>query len=94
MNISIATFLIMILLSGGCATAPEVKKRETRLADAMLAKDVTKGVAGAIPVEMTGIFSTEDPQVVSWVRLEEIAGIHTLRWDWYDPGKIRDTSHY
>ncbi|MBI4746296.1 MAG: caspase family protein [Deltaproteobacteria bacterium] len=93
MNISIATFLIMILLSGGCATAPEVKKRETRLADAMLAKDVIKGVTGAVPVEMTGTFTTEDPQVVTWIRLEEVVGIHTIRWDWYNPdGRLYSTT--
>jgi len=92
-RLSVSAILVSclsIISIGGCAAAPELKEmRETRLNKASLAKDVTNRQTDSIPAEETSVFSPEDPQALMWVKLDDVAGRHTLRWEWYGPdGKL------
>lgn len=75
---------------GGCATVPEIKEtREISLNKTSLARDVANRQTDSIPIDEASIFSPEDPQALMWVKLDDMAGKHNLRWEWYDPyGKL------
>src|SRR4030067_3857063 len=91
LGLSVSVILISFILAiGGGASAPAPKEmRETRLNKASLAKDVTNRQTDSIPAEETSVFSPEDPQALMWVKLDDVAGRHTLRWEWYGPdGKL------
>lgn len=92
-GLSVSAILVSCLSAiaiAGCAGAPEIKDtREISLNKALLAKDVTNRQTDSIPEEETTVFSPEDPQALMWLKLDEVAGRHTLRWEWYDPyGKL------
>jgi len=88
---TLKTSIIFSLLSFflfACATTETVKKPPPfRLVGTTLAKDVEPAGDKAVPVEPTDEFSTLDRQVVACVKLENLSGEHTLRWDWYDPSR-------
>ena len=93
LGLSVSVILISFLSAiaiGGCASAPAPKEiRETRLDKASITKDVTNRQTDSIPAEETAVFSPEDPQALMWVKLDDVAGRHTLRWEWYAPdGKL------
>ena len=92
-GLSVSAILVSclsVIALGGCASAPELKEmRETRLNKASLAKDVTNRQTDSIPIDEASVFSPEDYQALMWVKLDDVAGRHTLRWEWYDPyGKL------
>lgn len=54
----------------------------------MLSKGIEKGAIG-MPVEPTTTFSTEDKEVIAYLKCSNLTGEHKLRWEWYDPnGKL------
>jgi len=92
-GISVSAILagcLFIIAICGCAGAPELKEtRDIRLNKASLARDVTSRQTDSIPLEEASVFSPEDPQALMWVKLDDVAGRHTLRWEWYAPdGKL------
>ncbi|MBM2839276.1 MAG: hypothetical protein HW415_1901 [Deltaproteobacteria bacterium] len=96
-GLSVSAIVISCLSAivvAGCASAPEIEEtREIRLNKASLAKDVTNRQTDSIPAEEASVFSPEDPHALMWVKLDEVAGRHTLRWDWFDPnGKLYQTT--
>ena len=46
---------------------------------------MTKIQGFSAPEDETNTFSSEDSQAVMWVKLKDISGEHTLRWEWYNP---------
>lgn len=77
-----------ILLMWGCAsTPPEPSAQEPKMEviATSIAMDVIKKQDFSVPVFETNSFSPEDSQAVMWVKLKDISGIHTLKWEWYDP---------
>lgn len=76
--------LILTLFFIGCAGAP-VRETGIKIDRATLTKDVKKLYPESSPEGETDVFSFKDPQAVMWVRVEDLSGRHTLRWDWYDP---------
>lgn len=93
MGLSVSAILISCISAiaiAGCATASSPKDtREIRLNNALLAKDVTNRLTDSIPTDETSVFSQEDEQALMWVKLDQVGGRHTLRWEWYDPkGKL------
>ena len=79
-------FLILPLFVFACASTKGIKKPpQLNFEEPILSKGLYhKGTSG-IPVDRTTTFSTEDPEVVASLRLKNVSGKHTLRWDWYDP---------
>ena len=64
--------------------------------DAAIAKGVAKTGKTADPVEVTDQFATDDAQAVLWLKLGDLAGMHRVRWEWYDPrgGLYMNTGDY
>ena len=85
-----SVFLILPLLIFACASTKAVKKPPPfRIVRATLAKGVDDRGTRGIPVNPTTTFTTQDPQVVSFVEYENLSGRHELRWEWYSPdGKL------
>ncbi len=79
-------FLFLLLLIFACTSTKEIKKPpQFTFEDPMLSKGMYhKGTSG-IPVDRTTTFSTDDTKVIASLRLKNLSGRHTLRWDWYDP---------
>jgi hypothetical protein len=89
-------FFFFITFFFGCSSVPKKTtaiKSESRLEIASLAKNVTKIQGFSVPEDETNTFSSEDSQAVMWVKLKDISGEHTLRWEWYDPtGELYHTT--
>ncbi|MBW2311934.1 MAG: caspase family protein [Deltaproteobacteria bacterium] len=83
-------FLMLPLFVFSCSSTKLVKKPPRfNIVEITLAKDVEDKGTFAIPVNPTTTFTTDDPQVVSFIEYENLSGRHTLRWEWYDPeGKL------
>ncbi len=78
---------ILCLFLNSCASTQEIKKPPTlRLVDVILSKGVDDHAPIASPKNPTVIFSPRDPEVVAFLALKNVWGIHTLKWDWFDPG--------
>ena len=79
-------FLILPLLIFACSPTKVAKKPPPfRIVRTTLAKDVDDRGTRGIPLNPTTTFTTEDPEVVSFVEYENLLGKHKLRWEWYDP---------
>lgn len=90
--------LISLLMSSmllSCATTntdiasrPSLKFAEATLTKRLYVKDTT-----AVPIEPTLIFTTDDNEAISYVKLTNLEGEHRLRWDWINPkGEIYSSS--
>ena len=83
--------MVAVALIAACATTPKQaavpgKKMEV---DVAMAKDIVKYQTISNPKDETTVFNTDDQQVVTWVKLENIQGKHKMKWEWYDPkGKL------
>lgn len=75
---------MVLVFSVGCGTTSSLRVEFDR---AVMAKDVDVKREGKTsrPVDTTDTFTTEDATAVMWVKLRDIEGPHTLRWEWYDP---------
>ncbi len=87
-------FLILPLFIFACSSTKEIKKPPPfRIVDTILAKGVDDRGARGIPLNPTTTFTTEDPEVISFIEYENLSGKHELRWEWYDPdGKLYTTT--
>lgn len=79
-------FLILPLLIFACSsTKVVIKPPQLTFDDPILSKGIEdKGTKG-IPLNPTAVFSTQDPKVIASLKLKNLSGRHTLRYDWYDP---------
>ena len=86
---SIILSLLLSLLSiflFACATTKTVEEPPPfKVVGTTLAKEVEPAGDTAVPVQPTDEFSTLDSKVVAYVKLSNLSGKHTMRWDWYDP---------
>ncbi len=93
-----AVFVLLVLsiglLAGGCTSGTtKYVPPKVLFEDAFVARDVVKNRSSSDPKEATETFTSEDRQAVMWVKLGDIAGIHKLKWEWYDPkGRLYLTS--
>ena len=79
-------FLVLCFFLFACATTQTVEKPPPfKIMGTTLAKGVEPAGDSAVPVQPTDEFSTLDRQVVASVKLKNLSGEHTIRWDWYDP---------
>lgn len=87
--IRIITAIVLILLLSACgSTIQEVRKppQLVKPQEIVLAKVINKG-ATASPQTPIIQFTTEDSEVIAFLKFENISGNHRLRWEWYGPDK-------
>jgi len=85
----------IILLIPGCATtSPQVVTQPVIRADkAVLVRQIDERGEQFILGEATNIFSTDDQEIISYIQLSNVTGVHNLKWEWYDPkGALYDVS--
>lgn len=81
---------ILLLITGlpGCSST-NIRPSSAKFNSTILTNDVRVEKDGSLPVNDTDVFSRDDNHAIMWVRLEDISGSHSLRWDWFDPsGKL------
>jgi len=79
-------FLILPLFIFACSSIKVAKKPSPfRIVRTTLSKGVDDRGTRGIPLNPTTTFTTEDPEVLSFVEYENLLGKHKLRWEWYDP---------
>jgi len=77
---------ILCLILSSCASIQEIKKPPAfRLVDVSLSKGVDDNAPIASPKDPASIFSPRDAEVVAFLTLKNVWGVHTLKWDWFDP---------
>jgi hypothetical protein len=88
----LAVLVVPVFLTAGCAGLPAAKQSAkkhvtpaAKLEAAMLAKGVDLLQTTSDPRDVTDFFTIDDEQVVLWVKLGALAGVHHLRWEWYAP---------
>jgi hypothetical protein len=81
---------IFCLLPLSCASTQTVKRPPAfRLADVTLSKAVGDESPIPSPKNPATIFSRQDSEIVAFVKLINLWGVHILKWDWFDPkGKL------
>lgn len=79
-------FVVLPLFVLACGSTKEARKPlPFRVVKATLAKGIDdRGTAG-VPLNPTTTFSTQDSEVISHVKLQNLSEKHELRWEWYDP---------
>lgn len=81
--------VVPALLVTGCAGLPAAKQTAkpptAKLEAALTAKGVVRMETTSDPRDVSGLFRVDEEQVVFWVKLGELSGIHQLRWEWYAP---------
>ncbi len=79
-------FLFLLLFIFACTSTKEIKQPpQFTFEDPILSKGMYHKGTSSIPVDRTTTFSTDDTKVIAFLRLKNLSGKHTLRWDWYDP---------
>lgn len=88
------SILLLLILAAGCAsTNRELKDHPFKVDSSMVVKDVFKIGDQLTPGLPSSKFSPNDPEVISYIRLNNVTGSHYLRWEWYDPqGRVYETS--
>jgi len=83
-----ALFIILLLsfLVFACgSTKTTIKQPQFKIVKATLAKEIYDRGTYAVPRNPTTHFSTEDREVISYIKLKNLSGKHRIRWDWYKP---------
>ena len=80
------TILFLPFLVFACgSTKKAIKPPQFKIVKATLAKGIYDKGTHAVPRNPTTFFSTDDTQVISHIKLENLSGRHHIRWDWYKP---------
>ena len=86
---------LLIAFFSACASTPKPSEAGKKIGPTSIyiSKEIKKEQGITIPADETNTFTPEDPQAVMWVKLKDVSGKHTLRWEWYDPaGKLYHTT--
>ena len=79
-------FLVVPFLILSCASTKQMEKKPPfNFEGTTLSKGIDDTETIGVPLEPTTTFNTEDGEAIALVKLENLSGKHTLRWDWYDP---------
>jgi hypothetical protein len=83
---ALSAFLVFSLFLLSCSSTREIRRPPAlRFVDMTLSKEIEAKTFHAVPKNPTTIFSPKDPEVVAFLKLENLWGVHTLRWDWFEP---------
>lgn len=84
---ALGALLVFSLFLLSCSSTREIRKPPSlKFVDLTLSKEVAVEPFNAVPKNLTAIFCPQDPEVVAFLKLENLWGVHTLRWDWFEPG--------
>jgi hypothetical protein len=79
-------FLVLSLCLLSCSTTREIRRPPAlRFVDLILSKEIEVEAFTAVPKNPTNVFSPKDPEVVAFLKLENFWGVHTVRWEWFEP---------
>jgi len=82
----VAILTILALSIFACSSTREAKgPPQFGFEEPILSKGIDFRGAKGIPLNPTTTFSREDHEVIASLKLKNLLGKHTLRWDWYDP---------
>ncbi len=83
---SLLISILVFSLIPSCSRYSRIgKSQDFNFVDGIICRRVDKSGEVAVPIEPTTAFSTDDEQVVAFIRLENVYGRHRLRWEWYSP---------
>ena len=83
---ALSAFLVFSLFILSCSSTREIKRPPAlKFVDMTLSKEIGVETFNAVPKNPATIFSPKDPEVVAFLKLENLWGAHTLRWDWFEP---------
>ncbi len=83
---ALSVLLIFCLFLFSCASTQETKRPPAfRVADITLSKSVEDLTSTASPKNPAIVFSPKDPEVFAFLKLQNLWGMHTVKWDWIDP---------
>jgi hypothetical protein len=78
--------LSVVLLIFSCASQKTAERRPPpKFQEMVLSKAVDDSGRIGVPHEKTSEFTTDDEHVIALISLENMSGIHNLRWEWIDP---------
>lgn len=85
LSFSLVFSVLSLTLFACSATTREVQKPPPfKMQQMTIAKWISKGVTGT-PIDPSTTFTTEDPEVVAYLKFENMHGSHKLKWDWHTP---------
>lgn len=78
----------------GCASTGRVKNIPPfEVLESSLSRGIEDKGTESVPIGRSTVFSAEDSEVISYIKLANVAGNHKIRWDWYRPdGKLYTTT--
>ena len=83
---ALSALLVFSLFLLSCSSTREIRRPPAlRFVDMTLSKEIEVETFKAVPKNPTTIFSPKDPEVFAFLKLENLWGMHTLRWDWFEP---------
>lgn len=78
--------LILLLFTFACSSIKEVKKSpQLYYEDPVLSKRIDDRGTEGVPLHPTTTFSTQARKAIASLKLRNLSGRHTFRYDWYDP---------
>ena len=78
-------FLFLSLFVFACSSTGVVRKPPAfRVAEITLGKGIDDTGSHYILLNPTTTFSTQDPEIISHVKFENLSGKHEFKWEWYD----------
>ena len=86
-------FSLSLFTFSSCSSTNEIRKPPSlKIAELTLSKGIDKG-AIANPINPTSSFITQDTETIAHLKIENMHGRHTIRWDWHGTdGKVYYTS--
>ena len=82
----IIILLISSLFIFACSATKYIRRKPPfKFEGITLSKKIDIEDTVAVPQEPTTTFSIEDREVIAHLKLQNLSGKHTLRWNWYDP---------
>jgi hypothetical protein len=85
--------IILSLFLFSCSSTKEIRKPpELKVTELTISKGIDRGLI-ANPINPTTAFITQDTETIAHLKIENMHGRHTIRWDWYGTdGKVQYTS--
>ena len=85
---AIITCLALLFFVFSCSSTREVQKLpEFNLKEPILSKGIERNSTNGIPIpgNIAKVFSTQDPEVIASLKLENLSKQQNIRWDWLTP---------
>ncbi len=82
----LSALLVLCIFFLSCSSTGKIRKPpDLRPGGMILSKDIEAGTYKAVPKNPGTVFSRNDPAVFAFLKIENFWGVHTLRWDWFEP---------